>query len=115
MVVKISFEMPEYTANVDGVGVLRLLEAIRSSGYMEKCKFYQASTSELYGLVQEVPQKESTPFYPGLHMEWLNYMVIGLQKIIEKHIICLHVMVYCLIMKALDADQHLLQEKLPED
>ena len=62
--VKVSFEMPEYTANVDGVGVLRLLEAIRSSGYMEKCKFYQASTSELYGLVQEVPQKESTPFYP---------------------------------------------------
>ena len=62
--VKVSFEMPEYTANADGVGVLRLLEAIRSSGIMDKCRFYQASTSELYGLVQEVPQKESTPFYP---------------------------------------------------
>lgn len=62
--VKVSFEMPEYTANADGIGVLRLLEAIRSSGLMDKCRFYQASTSELYGLVQEVPQKETTPFYP---------------------------------------------------
>ena len=62
--VKVSFEMPEYTANADGIGVLRILEAIRSSGIMEKCRFYQASTSELYGLVQEVPQNESTPFYP---------------------------------------------------
>jgi GDPmannose 4,6-dehydratase len=62
--VKVSFEMPEYTANADGLGVLRMLEAIRSSGIMEKCRFYQASTSELYGKVQEVPQKETTPFYP---------------------------------------------------
>ena len=62
--VKVSFEMPEYTANTDGLGVLRLLEAIRFSGLQDKIKFYQASTSELYGLVQEVPQKESTPFYP---------------------------------------------------
>ena len=62
--VKVSFELPEYTANADGVGVLRLLEAIKISGLMNKCRFYQASTSELYGLVQEVPQKETTPFYP---------------------------------------------------
>ena len=62
--VKVSFEMPEYTGEADGVGVLRLLEAIRSSGMMNKCRFYQASTSELYGKVQEVPQKETTPFYP---------------------------------------------------
>ena len=62
--VKVSFEMPEYSGNVDGLGVLRLLEAIRSSGLMEKCRFYQASTSELYGLVQEVPQSETTQFYP---------------------------------------------------
>ena len=62
--VKVSFEMPEYTADADGTGVLRLLEAVRSSGLIHKCKFYQASTSELYGLVQEVPQKETTPFYP---------------------------------------------------
>jgi GDPmannose 4,6-dehydratase len=62
--VKVSFEMPEYTAEADGVGVLKLLEAIRSSGMQNKIRFYQASTSELFGLVQEVPQKETTPFYP---------------------------------------------------
>ena len=62
--VQVSFETPEYTANSDGIGVLRLLEAIRILGLTQKTKFYQASTSELYGLVQEVPQKESTPFYP---------------------------------------------------
>ena len=62
--VKVSFEMPEYCAEADGTGVLRILEAIRSSGLMDKTRFYQASTSELYGKVQEVPQKETTPFYP---------------------------------------------------
>jgi GDPmannose 4,6-dehydratase len=62
--VQVSFETPEYTANSDGIGVLRILEAIRILGLEKKTKFYQASTSELYGLVQEVPQKESTPFYP---------------------------------------------------
>jgi GDPmannose 4,6-dehydratase len=62
--VMVSFETPEYTANADGLGVLRILEAIRFLGLSDKTKFYQASTSELYGLVQEVPQKETTPFYP---------------------------------------------------
>ncbi len=62
--VAVSFETPEYTANADGIGTLRLLEAIRILGLEKKTRFYQASTSELYGLVQEVPQKESTPFYP---------------------------------------------------
>jgi GDPmannose 4,6-dehydratase len=62
--VKVSFEMPEYTANVDGLGVLRILEAIKNSGISNKIKFYQASTSELYGLVQEIPQTENTIFYP---------------------------------------------------
>ncbi len=62
--VAVSFESPEYTADVDGMGALRILEAIRILGLEKKTKFYQASTSELYGLVQEVPQKESTPFYP---------------------------------------------------
>ena len=62
--VKVSFEMPEYTGEADGIGVLRLLEAVRSSGIMHKCRFYQASTSELYGKVVEVPQTEKTPFYP---------------------------------------------------
>jgi len=62
--VAVSFESPEYTADVDGLGALRLLEAIRICGLEKKTKFYQASTSELYGLVQEIPQKETTPFYP---------------------------------------------------
>jgi GDPmannose 4,6-dehydratase len=62
--VKVSFETPEYTANADGIGTLRILEAIRILGLTKKTKFYQASTSELYGLVQEVPQSETTPFYP---------------------------------------------------
>ncbi|MEI6572404.1 MAG: GDP-mannose 4,6-dehydratase [Alphaproteobacteria bacterium] len=62
--VAVSFESPEYTANVDALGALRILEAIRILGLEKKTRFYQASTSELYGLVQEVPQKETTPFYP---------------------------------------------------
>jgi GDPmannose 4,6-dehydratase len=62
--VAVSFESPEYTADVDAIGTLRLLEAIRLLGLTEKTRFYQASTSELYGLVQETPQKETTPFYP---------------------------------------------------
>lgn len=62
--VAVSFEEPEYTANSDAIGVLRLLEAVRIVGLAQKTRFYQASTSELYGLVQEVPQRETTPFYP---------------------------------------------------
>ena len=62
--VAVSFEEPEYTANSDALGTLRLLEAIRIAGLKDTTKFYQASTSELYGLVQEIPQKETTPFYP---------------------------------------------------
>jgi GDPmannose 4,6-dehydratase len=63
--VKVSFEMPEYTANIDGLSVLRLLEATRNCGIsLDKIKFYQASTSEMYGKVMEIPQKETTPFYP---------------------------------------------------
>ena len=62
--VKVSFDVPEFTAEVDAVGVLRLLEAVRIVGLADKCRIYQASTSELYGKVQEVPQSESTPFYP---------------------------------------------------
>ena len=62
--VQVSFETPEYTANADAIGPLRILEAIRILGLTEKTRFYQASTSELYGLVQEVPQRETTPFYP---------------------------------------------------
>lgn len=62
--VAVSFEMAEYTGNIDGLGTLRLLDAIRTAGLEDACKFYQASTSELYGKVQEIPQTENTPFYP---------------------------------------------------
>ena len=62
--VKVSFDTPEYTANADGIGTLRILEAMRILGIEKQCRFYQASTSELYGLVQETPQSETTPFYP---------------------------------------------------
>ena len=62
--VAVSFEQPEYTANSDAIGCLRILEAIRFLNLTKKTKFYQASTSELYGLVQEIPQRETTPFYP---------------------------------------------------
>ena len=63
--VKVSFDTPEYTANADGIGTLRILEAIRILNLEKECRFYKASTSELYGLVQETPQSETTPFYPG--------------------------------------------------
>src|SRR6478672_10717814 len=62
--VKVSFDVPEYTANADGIGTLRILDAVRLLGLTKKTRIYQASTSELYGLVQEIPQKETTPFYP---------------------------------------------------
>ena len=62
--VKVSFEMPEFTGQVDGLGTLRVLEAVRLLGMDKKVRIYQASTSELYGLIQEVPQTETTPFYP---------------------------------------------------
>ncbi len=62
--VKVSFDVPEYTADADAVGTLRLLEAVRTAGLEETCRFYQASTSELFGKVQEIPQSETTPFYP---------------------------------------------------
>jgi GDPmannose 4,6-dehydratase len=77
--VQVSFETPEYTANVDALGALRILEAVRMLGLTKKTKIYQASTSELYGLVQEIPQKETTPFYPRspyavakMYAYWIN-------------------------------------------
>ena len=85
--VAVSFELPEYTADVDGIGALRLLEAMRFLGMENSAKFYQASTSELYGLVQEIPQKETTPFYPRspyavakLYAYWItvNYREAGM-------------------------------------
>ena len=62
--VRVSFDLPEYTSEVDGIGTLRLLDALRTTGLEKTCRFYQASTSELYGAVKEVPQSETTPFNP---------------------------------------------------
>jgi GDPmannose 4,6-dehydratase len=96
--VQVSFEEPEYTANADGLGTLRLLEAIRILGLEKKTRFYQASTSELYGLVQEIPQKETTPFYPRspyavakLYAYWITvnyreaYGIYGCNGILFNH------------------------------
>jgi len=75
--VALSFETPEYTTNADGIGTLRILGAIRIGGLEKKTRFYQASTSELYGLVQEVPQTEKTPFYPRSPTRWPSSMPTG--------------------------------------
>ena len=96
--VAVSFEEPEYTANSDALGVLRILEAIRILGLEKKTRFYQASTSELYGLVQETPQKETTPFYPRspygvakLYAHWMtvnyreSYGIFGASGILFNH------------------------------
>jgi GDPmannose 4,6-dehydratase len=72
--VAVSFEQPEYTANSDALGPLRVLEAMRILGLEKKTRFYQASTSELFGLAQETPQKETTPFYPRSGLSWLKRM-----------------------------------------
>lgn len=70
---QVSFQMSEYTADVDGIGTLRLLNAVRACGLEKTCRLYQASTSELYGKVQEVPQSETTPFYPRSPYGTTNY------------------------------------------
>ena len=76
--VRVSFDMPEYTANVDALGTLRILNSIINQGLADKTKFYQASTSELYGKVQEIPQNEKTPFYPRSLMVLLSCIHSGL-------------------------------------
>jgi len=88
--VKVSFDVPEYTADADAVGTLRLLEAVRILGMEKKTRIYQASTSELYGLVQEVPQKETTPFYPRSPYGVAKFCTVsGLQRIIARVMACL--------------------------
>ena len=76
--VQVSFEIPEYTSNTDAIGTLRILEAIKTLGLIKKTKFYQASTSELYGKAQQIPQNEDTPFILEVLMQYQNYMHIGL-------------------------------------
>eukprot|EP00039_Didymoeca_costata_P008508 m.112912 g.112912 ORF g.112912 m.112912 type:complete len:366 (+) comp14111_c0_seq1:79-1176(+) len=88
--VAVSFEMAEYTGNVDGLGTLRLLDAIRTAGLEKTCKFYQASTSELYGKVQEVPQTEKTPFYPrspyGVAKLYAYWIVVNYRESYGMHL-----------------------------
>ena len=96
--VAVSFEEPEYTANTDALGTLRILEAIRILKLESKTKFYQASTSELYGKIQENPQNETTPFYPRSPYGVAKLYAFGSQKIIEKLIKCLLVTGFSLIM-----------------
>ena len=105
--VGVSFEAPEYTADVDALGTLRILESIRFLGLEKSTRFYQASTSELYGLVQETPQKETTSFYPRSLMRLQNCTLIGFVLIIERLTIFLRVMEFCLIMKAQEEVKHL--------
>ena len=95
--VQVSFDAPEFTADVDATGVLRILEAVRQCGLAETCRIYQASTSELYGKVEQVPQNEQTPFHPAL-MQWPSSMDFGLSKSIVRLIICFAVRVSCLTM-----------------
>lgn len=87
--VKVSFEMAEYTGNVDGLGTLRLLDAIRTAGLADTVRFYQASTSELYGKVQEVPQSETTPFYPrspyGVAKQYAFWIVVNYREAYGMH------------------------------
>ena len=88
--VRVSFDMPEYTANVDGLGTLRLLEALRMNGLDKTTRFYQASTSELFGLVQETPQRETTPFYPrspyGVAKQFAYWICLNYREAYGMHI-----------------------------
>ena len=103
--------MPDYTANVDGLGTLRILEAIRATNSEAKIKFYQASTSELYGLVQETPQSETTPSILAVRMESQNFMLFGSQKLREAYGI-FAAMVYCSTTRAQGEAKHLSLAKL---
>eukprot|EP00942_MAST-04A_sp_MAST-4A-sp1_P000274 g274.t1 len=88
--VKVSFELPEYTSNVDAIGTLRLLNAIRIANIADSCKFYQASTSELFGKVQETPQKETTPFYPrspyAVAKQYAYWIVVNYREAYGMHL-----------------------------
>lgn len=105
--VKVSFDVPEYTAESDAVGTLRMLEAVRILGLEKKTKIYQASTSELFGKVQEIPQKKQLHFILVAHMVLQNNMVFGLPKIIVKVMVCLLLMASFSTMKVNDEERHL--------
>jgi len=109
--VQVSFETPEYTANSDALGTLRLLEAIRILGIGERVRFYQASTSELYGKVQETPQRETTPFYPRSPYAAASFTPIGSPSI-NREAYGLHApTAYCSTTKA----QHVARRRHAQD
>lgn len=97
--VKVSFDVPEYTAEADAIGTLRMLEAVRILGLEKKTRIYQASTSELFGKVQEVPQKETTPFYPRSPYGVAKQYGFWITKTIAKATVCLPLTVSCSITK----------------
>ena len=97
--VQVSFETPEYTANADALGTLRLLEAIRILGMQDKVKFYQASTSELYGKAQEVPQSETTPFYPRSPYGVAKLYAFWIVKITARPTACMPATASCSTMR----------------
>ena len=97
--VKVSFDVPEYTAEADAIGTLRMLEAVRILGLEKKTRIYQASTSELFGKVQEVPQKETTPFYPRSPYGWQSSTVSGSPRTTAKAMACLPLTASCSITK----------------
>lgn len=109
--VGVSFETPEYTANTDGLGTLRLLEAIRMLGLEQKTRFYQASTSELYGKVLEIPQTETTPFYPRSPYAAAKLYAYWITVTIKKLTVFMPATVYFSITNPLSAGKLLLQAK----
>lgn len=109
--VKVSFDNPLYTAQVDAIGTLNLLEAVRITGLIDKARIYQASTSEMYGQVVEIPQKRLPRFIPDPHMEWQRFMLIGLVKIIRNRMECTFATEFYLTMSLVEEHQHLLLKK----
>jgi GDPmannose 4,6-dehydratase len=105
--VQVSFETPEYTANADALGPLRLLEAIRILGLEKRTRFYQASTSELYGFVREIPQRETTPFYPRSPVASQSFTAFGSRRIIGRPTGCTLPTEFCSITKAQRAEKPL--------
>lgn len=106
----VSFESPEYTADVDAIGTQRLLEAIRPLGLEMKTRFYEVSTSELYGLVQEIPQKETTPFYPRSPYAAAKMYAY---RITVNPTVCMHATVFCLITSHYVVVKYSSHAKLP--
>ena len=112
--VAVSFESPEYTANSDALGTLRILEAVRLLGLSTKVKIYQASTSELYGMVQEIPQRETTPFYPRSPYAVAKLYAYWITVNYRNHMECLHATEFYSITNLLEEAKHLSQEKSQE-